>query len=77
MEIEIRDHDGAKIVALSGDIDMYTSPELRKRLLLLSDQKSKEATLADRSDSSLARFLSEALSQGLNEANATITKSLP
>jgi anti-sigma B factor antagonist len=40
MEIEIRDHDGAKIVALSGDIDMYTSPELRKQLLLLSDQKS-------------------------------------
>jgi anti-sigma B factor antagonist len=39
MKIEIKDHEGAKIIALSGDIDMYTSPELRKQLLLLSDQK--------------------------------------
>jgi anti-sigma B factor antagonist len=40
MKIEIKDQEGAKIIALSGDIDMYTSPELRKHLLLLSDQKS-------------------------------------
>ncbi len=39
MEIKLRDHEGAKIVALSGDIDMYTSPALRKQLLLLIDQR--------------------------------------
>ena len=39
MEIKIRDHEGAKIIALSGDIDMYTSPEVRTRLLRLVDEK--------------------------------------
>ena len=39
MEIEIKDHEGAKIIALSGDIDMDTSPELRKQLLLLIHQR--------------------------------------
>ncbi len=41
MEIKIKDHEGAKIIALSGDIDMYTSPELRKQLLLLIDQRTR------------------------------------
>jgi anti-sigma B factor antagonist len=39
MEIKIRNHEGAKIIALSGDIDMYTSPEVRKQLLLLVAQR--------------------------------------
>jgi len=39
MEIKIKDRDGVKIVVLSGDIDMYTSPEMRKQLLGLIDQK--------------------------------------
>jgi uncharacterized lipoprotein YmbA len=60
-----------------GELDFeisFRSPGCR---VLYNGSISKEATLADRSDSSLARFLSEALSQGLNEANATIIKSLP
>lgn len=39
MEIKIKDHEGAKIIAPSGDIDMYTSPEVRKKLLRLIDEK--------------------------------------
>ena len=39
MEIKIIDRDGAKIIALSGDIDMYTSPEVRKQLLRMVDQR--------------------------------------
>ncbi len=39
MEIKIKDREGAKIIALSGDIDMYTSPEVRKQLLRLIDQR--------------------------------------
>ncbi len=40
MEIRIRDNEGAKIIVLSGDIDMDTSPELRKQLLLLINQRT-------------------------------------
>jgi len=39
MEIKIKDHEGVKIIALSGDIDMYASPEVRKQLLRLIDQR--------------------------------------
>ncbi|HTR44109.1 MAG TPA: STAS domain-containing protein [Thermodesulfovibrionales bacterium] len=39
MEIKITDHEGVKIISLSGDIDMYTSPEVRKPLLRLIDQR--------------------------------------
>jgi anti-sigma B factor antagonist len=39
MEIKIIDRDGAKIIALSGDIDIYTSPEVRKQLLRMVDQR--------------------------------------
>ena len=39
MEIKIRDREGAKIIALSGDVDMYTSPDVRKQLLRLVDQR--------------------------------------
>jgi ABC-type uncharacterized transport system auxiliary subunit len=60
-----------------GELDFeitFRSPKCR---LLYNGSISREAKLADRSDSSLVKFLSEALSQGLNEANAAITKSLP
>ncbi len=40
MEIKIRDNEGAKTIILSGDIDMDTSPELRKQLLHLIDQRT-------------------------------------
>ena len=38
--MRIKDHDGATIIALSGDIDMYTSLELRELLLRLISQKA-------------------------------------
>jgi len=38
---------------------------------------SKEEKLDDRSFASLAKFLSEALSQGVEEAKTGILKSLP
>jgi anti-sigma B factor antagonist len=39
MEIEIVDYRGAKVLELSGDIDMYTSPELRRELMMLLHKK--------------------------------------
>ncbi|MGQ9570762.1 MAG: STAS domain-containing protein [Thermodesulfovibrionales bacterium] len=39
MEIEIVDYKGTKVVELSGDIDMYTSPELRRELMGLVRKK--------------------------------------
>jgi anti-sigma B factor antagonist len=39
MNIDIVDYKGRKIIALSGDIDMYTSPELRENLLNLIKRK--------------------------------------
>ncbi len=39
MEIKIEDREGVKIMALSGDIDMYTSTEVRRQLLRLVDQR--------------------------------------
>ena len=35
MKIEITEHRGMRVIALSGEIDMHTSPELRKELLSL------------------------------------------
>jgi len=39
MKIEIADSKGTKVIAISGDIDMYTSPDLRKELMLLVQKK--------------------------------------
>ena len=39
MKIEIVEYKGAKIIALSGEIDMHSSPDLRKELLLLVGKK--------------------------------------
>ncbi len=60
-----------------GELDFeitFRSPEGR---ILYSGLLSNEAKLADRRFLSLAKFLSEALSQGLDEASAAIVKSLP
>lgn len=40
MKIEITDHKGVKVVAVTGDIDMYTSPELRKELMSIINKKA-------------------------------------
>lgn len=39
MEIEIINYKGAKVMEISGDIDMYTSPELRQELMGLLHKK--------------------------------------
>ncbi|MCL5023512.1 MAG: STAS domain-containing protein [Nitrospirae bacterium] len=39
MKIEIADNKGMRVIAISGDIDMYTSPELRKELMHLVQKK--------------------------------------
>jgi anti-sigma B factor antagonist len=39
MEIEIVDYNGTKVMELSGEIDMYTSPELRRELMGLLQRK--------------------------------------
>ena len=60
-----------------GELDFditFLSPEGR---ILYTRSLLKEAKLSDRSFLSLAKFLSEALSQGVDEANTSIVKSLP
>lgn len=39
MRIEIIDYQGVKVVALSGEIDMYTSPTLREELMGLINKR--------------------------------------
>ncbi|MBF0566275.1 MAG: STAS domain-containing protein [Nitrospirae bacterium] len=41
MEIELGNYKGTSVIVLSGEIDMYTSPKLREKLLHLV---KKEAT---------------------------------
>jgi len=60
-----------------GELDFeitFLSPE---GSILYSGSLSKEGKLDDRSFVNLAKFLSEALSQGLDETSAAIIKSLP
>jgi uncharacterized lipoprotein YmbA len=60
-----------------GELDFeitFLAPEGR---ILYRNSLSKEAKLDDRSFLSLAKYLSEALSQGVDEASAAIIKSLP
>ncbi len=40
MKIEISDHKGKKVMALSGEIDMHESPYLRKELMALVGKKT-------------------------------------
>jgi len=39
MDIEIKDFMGMKVIAPSGEIDMQSSPELRKALMLFVNEK--------------------------------------
>lgn len=39
MVIETVNYKGRQVIAVSGDIDMYTSPELRKELMKLINRK--------------------------------------
>ncbi len=39
MEIGITDYKGTKVITVSGDIDMYSSPALREELINYSDRK--------------------------------------
>ena len=39
MDIEIVEYKGKKVVQISGDIDLYSSPDLREALLLLIKSK--------------------------------------
>ena len=39
MKIEIGDYKGLTVIALSGEIDMYSSPELREEMMTLIKQK--------------------------------------
>ncbi len=59
-----------------GELDFEITFRSPEGLVFYSGSVSKEAKLADRSFLSLAKFLSEALSQGLNETGAAIVKSL-
>jgi len=40
MNIEFVNYKGKKVIALSGDIDMYSSPDLRKELMTLIKKKA-------------------------------------
>lgn len=39
MKIEITEHKGAKVFSLSGDIDLYSSPALRKEIISFVEKK--------------------------------------
>lgn len=39
MKIAIREDSGLRVIAVSGEIDMHTSPELRKALMSLIQKK--------------------------------------
>jgi anti-sigma B factor antagonist len=39
MKIEIKDYQGIKVIALSGEIDMYTSPALREEMMGLINKR--------------------------------------
>ncbi|KJU82586.1 Anti-sigma factor antagonist [Candidatus Magnetobacterium bavaricum] len=46
MKVELIDHDGVIVVSPSGEIDMYSSPELRKQLLSLIKKKTSPIIVA-------------------------------
>lgn len=45
MEIGIREYKGVKVLSVSGDIDMYSSPALRKELLALVERKVSQVVV--------------------------------
>jgi anti-sigma B factor antagonist len=39
MEIEVKDYQGMKVIALSGEVDMYSSPALREEMMGLINKR--------------------------------------
>jgi len=39
MKVEVKDYQGLKMMALSGEIDMYSSPALREEMMGLIDKR--------------------------------------
>lgn len=39
MKVEVKDYQGMKVMALSGEIDMYSSPALREEMMGLIDKR--------------------------------------
>ena len=39
MKVEVKDYQGMKVMALSGEIDMYSSPSLREEMMGLIDKR--------------------------------------
>lgn len=39
MKVEVKDYQGMKVMALSGEIDMYSSPALREQMMGLIDKR--------------------------------------
>jgi anti-sigma B factor antagonist len=39
VKIQIADHKGIKVIELSGDVDMYSSPDLRKEIMSFVQKK--------------------------------------
>lgn len=42
MEIAVKDCKGGKTIELSGEVDLYSSPELRKKIMGFVNKKEKE-----------------------------------
>ena len=41
IEVSVQDVGNAKVLSITGDVDLYSSPEVRKELMALTDQKVK------------------------------------
>ncbi|MBF0537919.1 MAG: STAS domain-containing protein [Nitrospirae bacterium] len=46
MKVDLIDNNGVTVVSPSGEIDMYSSPELRKQLLTLIKKKTSTIIIA-------------------------------
>ncbi len=67
MEVRVTDHDSIKIVEVEGEVDLYSSPQLRKILIDLTKEERKsilvELGKVKYMDSSGIATLVEALQQ--------------
>jgi anti-sigma B factor antagonist len=67
MEVRVTDHDSIKIVEVEGEVDLYSSPQLRKILMDLTKEERKsilvELGKVKYMDSSGIATLVEALQQ--------------
>lgn len=41
IDVSVQDVGNAKVLSITGDVDLYSSPEVRKELMALTDQKVK------------------------------------